>query len=595
MRRSNLLLPGAILLVSFGHADPRAEPPAPAARAAQRAIVLSPDDPPYDHTKTPLADDDFLLLSKNGYRFQADGTIRPPGTTRPVGRSEMPLLIEELTGKQRLKAMLELDVLFNRHGTKNLPADALTEVRRIARQNWPVLPQRLRSDLKSYFSLREIEAMDTGVKPIRAPHTWLPLEAPAPYAAADSTLPAPAAGAEPPAAASAAPAFKVSEPSAPPRLEPVGTPVAPPPQDSAPEETPAAQPPAPPTATPPQTLVEAELALPAQALSESFPEISSDEFEKHLAQSDHSPEMRLLLKMISDHASRPVRRLALGALDKHRPALSIDAQRAAARAYAWTEELSGPPQHTRIALQTGSVLWSQSRFLFGISQMLLPATENYYRGLGMPAPKLEALNPSAAGQAEAADDGKTARFSDGSRRLQYTPEQSAGALLHELVTLALTKAGSGADAYRNELFARSCEFQFYDNLSKDTGKPPLLDRQKHVQYAEWRDRPMDAWDFTLQSLTAPLPATALPHLSGGPDSRKNWALRHDLSLLKGAGLPETPDVPQNVRTSDFSADPEPSLEEAVRRELREAAQPSAAEREWLSQENGIREKMNEPR
>jgi len=180
-------------------------------------------DQVFNNTQTPLRDKDFTLLSQNGYQLQGDGTIRPPGSTQPLRVSDVPLVLDELTSRQRLQAMMELNVIFNKYGTKNLPDDALEDVRRIGRQNWPVLPEQVRSDLKSYFSVKEVEEMNAGVGPMRVPQTWLPLEAPGPYEVADSTSsdvnPYLGAAQAVPAAAGSAPA-----PSAAAQVQPAAAP-----------------------------------------------------------------------------------------------------------------------------------------------------------------------------------------------------------------------------------------------------------------------------------------------------------------------------------------------------------------------------------
>lgn len=134
----------------------------------------APAPAPYNHLTDPLPTDDVARLARAGYRFAGDGIVLKPGTDEPVPAEEMPEILGELVSRQKLEAMLSLNLLFNRYGYKDLPADALADVRRIARDNWTHLPASIRADLRGYFTGPELQAMDTGVKPVKVPRTWLP-------------------------------------------------------------------------------------------------------------------------------------------------------------------------------------------------------------------------------------------------------------------------------------------------------------------------------------------------------------------------------------------------------------------------------------
>ena len=160
------------------------------------ALAAEAPSPLFDRLREPLAKDDAERLTKAGYILEGNGRVLKPKTAEPVEAMEMPRLLEELESQQRLEAMINLDLLFNKYGYKNIPSEPLAEVRRVGRQNWSVLPATIRADLKSYFSGAEIEAMDSGATPVRIPKTWLPdddaLEPEKPAAADERLPPAPA-------------------------------------------------------------------------------------------------------------------------------------------------------------------------------------------------------------------------------------------------------------------------------------------------------------------------------------------------------------------------------------------------------------------
>ncbi|MBI4348685.1 MAG: hypothetical protein HY553_17740, partial [Elusimicrobia bacterium] len=140
----------------------------PSASFAARAPQL------FDNSRDPLPNEDFMRLSKAGYKFTPEGRLLKPETGDPVQSVEMPLILEELESRQRLEAMLRLDLIFSRFGYKDLPDEQLEEVRRIGRQSWTLLSPTLRADLRGYYSGAELEALDKGVSVIRTPRTWLP-------------------------------------------------------------------------------------------------------------------------------------------------------------------------------------------------------------------------------------------------------------------------------------------------------------------------------------------------------------------------------------------------------------------------------------
>lgn len=381
-----------------GETAAETQPPPPA--------LLLEREPPFNHNKTHLADHDFELLNRNGYRFQADGTVFPPGSKTPVGRSEIHLILEELISRQRLQAMLELDVVFNKYGTRNLPEEALTELRRIGRQNWGVLRERIRNDLKPYFSVYELTAMNGGVRPVRVPQSWLPTldmppaletqakiqlpplpEVPKP-AALPEEAPKEAASAAPIASPTPSPAQPPGPATATPYLRPAEAAVraleaaeqarlleaakalatAPPPGQPSPSyvaSTPAAPPrieavavstaaPAQEPAAPPAQ-AGSGASLPEQAApipsipeqvraSAAYPEMTLEALEQFLQGAPYGHEPKTLLRLIARHSEPEDRKIALGTLAQSLPAVVIDSRQAGGHARARVRKLHDDPQ-----------------------------------------------------------------------------------------------------------------------------------------------------------------------------------------------------------------------------------------------------------
>lgn len=254
-------------------------------RPHSAALVPTENDPPFNNNSMPLGEAEFMLLSESGYRMQADGTIRAPGALRPLGKMELQMDIEELQGRKRLKALIQLDMIFTKHGFKKIPAEPLAEVRRIARQNWALLPERVRADIRPFFTGPEKASMDHNIRMVRAPATWMPLIEmdlpkdmaawPGPQsAAATGEVPAPSTIVQP----NALPVPEdLSTPAAPPPLPPTPAATAPavaaaPAQAPAPET----QLPLPPTPAATATSVAATLAKATPPLPSAKPNAPSE-------------------------------------------------------------------------------------------------------------------------------------------------------------------------------------------------------------------------------------------------------------------------------------------------------------------------------
>jgi hypothetical protein len=137
-------------------------------------VIDTGSELPFDRNSTPVSDRDFVLLVKRGYRFEQNGRLYPPGSEKPVSMNDFFYVIEEVRSRQRLQALLKIQLIQSRNGyKKKLPAPEREEIRKIARENWHLLAHRTREDLESLFTVKEIYEMK------RLP-TNAPIAAPAP-------------------------------------------------------------------------------------------------------------------------------------------------------------------------------------------------------------------------------------------------------------------------------------------------------------------------------------------------------------------------------------------------------------------------------
>lgn len=207
---------------------------------AQRGPDLSPEDlssagsdAPMNRHRTPISDAELLLLFRNGYRFDAAGTLLSPGSDEPVTEGDYPFVMEEVRSSSRLKALMKISLILSRAGgSESLPPGDLKELRSIARSNWGVLSKKSRKELAQYFSKKEVWQLDQLIEkrgtapspteppdgvPEPRPMSPSPMDVmggpmtPLGVRAAPPAPPAPAANAPPaPAAAAAAAAPRVA-------------------------------------------------------------------------------------------------------------------------------------------------------------------------------------------------------------------------------------------------------------------------------------------------------------------------------------------------------------------------------------------------
>ncbi|MCX5789541.1 MAG: hypothetical protein NTX64_13710 [Elusimicrobia bacterium] len=671
--------------------------------------------PLYDASREPLAKDDAARLTKAGYIIEGNGRVLKPRTAEPVEAMEMPRILEELESRQRLEAMLRLDLIFNKFGYKNLPPDPLTDLRMIGRQNWSVLPTTIKADLRPYFSGRELEAMDAGASPVRIPKTWLgddealapsqltaeddapPRPAPAPArplspANTMSTTPLPA----PWAVTTAAPAIPTATPAVPTATPAVqiakpavatATPAVPTAAPAVPAATPAV-----PTATPaivamaapwippaaPSPVLQAQvpaaqaavgaatlvavaagtpsaavavaaaaaavqassaLAAPAAAASKpaspaaapashtapavavispappvetkaaappepaqaprpaalepfvEYPMSTHEEFLRFLQDAPYGRDVHDMLDLISHYADPEDRALAVGVVERHVPAVIIDSSRAGALMAAAVSLPEGSLGTGKVvlALHAGPVVARKRGLLFSSDPTMVPESAEFYRERGTEPPNLQAAAPGASsGREEEADWGRVRIYDDGSRRLKFSNEELAGALLAELLRVD-ARARGWDDFYRVALRARSAQFRFYRRFAASTGAAPHLDRALEAEYGEWLARPWDWQDHWVQALSSPMEQEVLPGLEGGLEDRLAAKGAAEDAALERAGIkadrPRASAKPEGEDSPKFAA--------RVESELKQFATPGPEAEAWLGSERRFRRGLSD--
>jgi len=185
------MLAAAALAFSLG---PLLGSPARAADAAPPAA--------YDAKAAPLDDLSKDLLASSGYELRDDGKVWDKIAETPVGADAMADLLSRLASARRLKALLQLNIVFNRYDSdRHLSDEDREAVRTIARQAWAVFGSGPRRDVRPYFSAQELDALDK--IPPYDPPAARDMRDPSPLTALPPAAPAPLT-ALPPAAAVAA-------------------------------------------------------------------------------------------------------------------------------------------------------------------------------------------------------------------------------------------------------------------------------------------------------------------------------------------------------------------------------------------------------
>ncbi|MDD5629562.1 MAG: hypothetical protein PHU21_10895 [Elusimicrobia bacterium] len=516
---------------------------------------------PYNAKTEPLTEPQAQLLLQNKYQIREDGAVLAPADFQPVARADMPFVIQRLEGGQRLKALLQINIILNRsEGEKKLTLEERESIRKIVKDNWAVFNRKTRKNFRSYFTLQELELMDLVPLPKEVlaepelkdqeapivPTEEAPLPAPAPAAPAVSEIPqapagrtslppAPAAAPKPAVAApvvvaaptsGSAPAVIVPAapvPAAPAAAAPatapaaapkpaVAAPAAAPQPATAPAPAPAPAPPAPAVVAPVPAVVAATAAavpppapppaafVPGSGAELPLGEVTAAAFEKFLEEAPYGREVKALLRLISERASF-ARNRVLNDVMADLPRIVIDPDQAGDRTYS--RLIVGADGSPAIALNDGVVLVEKSRLFFGKTTAVLPRSAKVYSEAGLSVPALQALQAEAAPQRqESGPWGEASVYADGSRRASFTPEAQAGALLAELIRLDSRLRAWDASPYAVEFAARTAQWLFYDALASARGNDAFLDPPRRAAYRQWLAQPAAYHDMLILELSA---------------------------------------------------------------------------------------------
>lgn len=120
----------------------------------------------YNALQKPLRPSQAKLLSGARYQVKADGTVWAEGGTQALSEPQLQSVLQRLESSRRLQALLTLKILFSKSaGEKYLTPAEREEVRKIVRENWPYFTLGTRKDLRSYFSVKELEEMNRDPAP----------------------------------------------------------------------------------------------------------------------------------------------------------------------------------------------------------------------------------------------------------------------------------------------------------------------------------------------------------------------------------------------------------------------------------------------
>ncbi|PIP82690.1 MAG: hypothetical protein CO113_00395 [Elusimicrobia bacterium CG_4_9_14_3_um_filter_62_55] len=140
--------------------------------SAGAPVVDTGSELPFNRNATPVSEHDLQLLKARGYRFTEQGGLFAPGSGEAVSMNDFFYVIEEVRSRQRLQALLRIQLIQSRNGyRKELPAADREEMRTIARENWHLLTHRTREDLGVLFSGKELFELkqSPATSPIAAP------------------------------------------------------------------------------------------------------------------------------------------------------------------------------------------------------------------------------------------------------------------------------------------------------------------------------------------------------------------------------------------------------------------------------------------
>lgn len=191
------------------------------------------------------------------------------------------------------------------------------------------------------------------------------------------------------------------------------------------------------------------------------------------AEQPYSPEVRALLREVVRYADAEDGEAVLAVLREMKPSIVIDNKKVppyAAAVAGMPGVYSGPGMGPAIALRAYDVAFKQA----GEDKFsTLPHPDaSYYRDIGMDAPRLAAMNPSATPTSvKTTEEGTYEYFSDRSARFRPGTRELSGSLIHELMHLNTARQGGGAHAFTNEMCSFAAEGRWRNNALTAAGLP----------------------------------------------------------------------------------------------------------------------------
>ena len=471
-----------------------------AAPGAARAAGYA--SPAYDAKIAPLDDLSRELLTGNGYEIREDGGVWDKINESSVKRDDMPFLLSRLASARRLRALLQINAIITKYDSeKKVSPEDKEAVRGLVRQNWVVFGITPRRDLRSYFSLQELESLDkipsrfetmspvTMTDPvIDSPTAAAPTPVMvAPAAVAVVKIPAPVVA---PAALPAA--VKPSVPLATPELG-FGKPWTPPVE--------VVDPPRPSTAT--VAIASTTVAVPPAAHEPPPPAVlSAAEYEKFVADGPYSKEGRALLELIGkrapDFCLPLLRRTVVGLI----PQIVFDGSRTGTALRAgFVVDAANAAASPVIALSHGPVMVGARKSFFGErADTLLPESPQAWSELGLPRPALDAFGAEKTpSRVESGSWGAVRIYADGSRRGTYSNFEQAGELLEQLLLIGLDHEGFGASPYAARRWARTARLILSSRFQEEFSQDSFLDPDRRAELRGWQDRPAEEDDLAVAS------------------------------------------------------------------------------------------------
>lgn len=202
----------------------------------------------------------------------------------------------------------------------------------------------------------------------------------------------------------------------------------------------------------------------------------------------YAPELQESLKNIARHASSQDWEAVRRFLGSKTPVLLSNKESFPySKGAAWTDELlqtfdpDGKPP-VRVVMPEYDVMVNGRR---------LPHSDpGYYENMGLPAPKVEALDPAKSGRV----NGRFEYFSDGSYRVRPDERDRSITLFHEILHIDTHIHGAGCNHWANEQRSFAGQNRLESNWDE---ADRLAGRSESRANAQWKDNPSAYWDRVL--------------------------------------------------------------------------------------------------